>query len=282
MLIQEALKQAISQLHKADIEESSLKARLLLANIVGCRKEQLIIRENERLEEEKEKSYVKQIEELIQGKPLQYMTHEQEFMKMKFYVDEAVLIPRPDTEILVEEVINSCQEEHETWDILDMCTGSGAIGISLASFIAKSKVTVVDVSIPALVVAEKNVLKNGVKQQVQLCLSDMFEKVEGRFDRIVSNPPYIRQEVIQQLDQEVKREPILALDGGEDGLYFYRILAKEAYAYLKEEGILLLEIGYDQKEQVVTLLEETGYYQEIRVKQDLAKRDRVVIAKRRG
>lgn len=239
--------------------------------------------------------------------PLQYITNEQEFMKLKFYVDENVLIPQPDTEILVEQIINDYKEKEVK--ILDLCTGSGAIAISLAKYIKKSIVTATDISNKALQIAKLNAEKNLCHTRIKFMLSDMFANIENGknydnkinntiendenlnkkinnnkdkilFDVIASNPPYIKTDVIKKLDITVQNEPILALDGGKDGLKFYKIIAENAYKFLNENGRLYLEIGYDQKQEVIGLLEKTNKYENIICIQDLAGNDRVIIAKK--
>ena len=214
-------------------------------------------------------------------------------MKLNFYVDENVLIPQPDTEILVEEIINKynkninecINKEDDTErkiEILDLCTGSGAIGISLAKYIKNSKVTCTDISMKALQVAKLNAEKNLVHKNMEFILSDLFENLQERkFDIIVSNPPYIKTEVINKLEKSVQNEPHLALDGGKDGLDFYKIISEESYKFLKLNGEIYLEIGYDQKEEVIKLLENTNKYEDIVCIKDLAGNDRVVISKMR-
>ena len=197
-------------------------------------------------------------------------------MGLDFYVDSNVLIPQPDTEILVEEVIKLCNENAE---VLDLCTGSGAIGVSIAKNIKNAKVTMSDISEKALEIARKNVNNNECGDNCKFVLSNMFEKIEERYDVIVSNPPYIKTEVIKILDKEVQNEPNIALDGGEDGLYFYRIIAENAYNYLNKGGILALEIGYDQKDEVINLLKLEDNYTDIYCKKDLSGNDRIIIAK---
>lgn len=226
----------------------------------------------------KEQQYSCCITQIIQGKPLQYITNQQEFMKLNFYVDENVLVPRPDTEILVEEVIEIVKKQKKE-QILDLCTGSGAIGISIAKYVASSNVVLADISKEALQVAKKNAKQNGVEKQITLIQSNLFEKIQTTFDIIVSNPPYIRSKVIKTLQKEVQQQPQIALDGGEDGIFFYRDIIKKAKQYLNPNGYLCLEIGYDQKESVIGLLEESNQYQEIENKKDLSENDRVIIAK---
>ena len=210
--------------------------------------------------------------------PIQYITNKQEFMKLDFYVDENVLIPQPDTEILVEKAIEEAKKI-ENVEILDMCTGSGCIGISIAKNIENAKVTLVDISENVIEIAKKNALRNKVESQLTFIQSNMFEKVEKKFDIIVSNPPYIKTDVIPKLDKQVQNEPHIALDGGKDGLKFYKIIIEEAKKYLKENGKLILEIGYDQKEEVENLIKQSRQYKKIEVIKDLSQNDRVIIGK---
>ena len=209
------------------------------------------------------------IQLLDNGMPIQYITNKQEFMELSFYVDENVLIPQPDTEILVEEVLSKINKQEK---ILDLCTGSGAIGIALAKNTENIKIYMSDVSEKALEIAKRNITKNKVEERCELIVSNMFENIYSKYDVIVSNPPYIESEEIKILPKEVRSEPIIALDGGFDGLDFYRIIANEAYKYLKEEGILALEIGYNQKEKVIDLLSKTGKYKDIYCNKDLGRK----------
>lgn len=278
MTIEQNLKIAIQKLKQENIEEPMLKARILLCYVLSVQKEYLMIHSNDILEHNKEERYKEALQKLIEGYPLQYITNYQEFMKLEFYVDENVLIPRADTEITVEEVIKYCKNK-ENLKILDLCTGSGAIAISLGKYIENCEITAVDISIKALEIAKKNAMKNGVKN-ITWILSDLFEKVEGTFDIIVSNPPYIKKEVILTLDKQVQKEPKLALDGGDDGLDFYRQIMQKAPKYLKEDGVIFLEIGYDQKEDVTNIIKQTNEYKNIEYKKDLAGNDRMIRAKK--
>lgn len=278
MIIQVVLQEGIQKLKENKIKNAILKAKIVLAYLLEMTKEQLMIHDKEEIEEPKEEAYRQAIQEIVEGKPLQYITHHQEFMKLDFYVDEKVLIPRADTEILVEEVILLCQRGNQ-YRILDLCTGSGAIGIALATHIENSEIIQTDISTDAIQIAKRNAKQNQVEEKIQWITSNMFEHVEGLFDVIVSNPPYIRTAIIQTLDEEVRREPTIALEGGRTGLEFYHIIANQAYQYLTKEGVLCLEIGYDQKEPVIKLLEETGKYKEIKSKRDLYGNDRIVVAK---
>lgn len=232
------------------------------------------------LDTEKKEKFASYIDKIIKGIPIQYVTNSQEFMKLNFYVDENVLIPQPDTEIIVEQII----EDYKKSDvrILDLCTGSGAIGISLAKYIEKSKVVATDISNKALQIAKLNAERNLTHRKMQFILSDMFEKIDNeKFDVIVSNPPYIKTDIINKLEKAVQNEPSIALDGGLDGLKFYKIIADNTEKFLKENGKLYLEIGYDQKEEVTKLLKKTNNFKEIICKQDLAGNNRMIIAKMR-
>lgn len=170
-------------------------------------------------------------------------------------------------------------DPYKNLKILDLCTGSGAIGISIANNISGCKVTLSDISKEALEVTKKNCIKNKVEDRVNIILSDLFESIDenNKFDMIVSNPPYIKTDVIKTLYKEVQNEPILALDGGEDGLKIYRRIINEAYNFLNDDGYLCLEIGYDQKQEVINLIQQVGKYTNIYSKKDLASNDRIII-----
>ena len=279
MNIEEILKKEINNLKQNNIENSTLKAKILLANILKVKKEYLLIHSEEEIKQEDKIKYENCIKELIKGKPLQYITNKQEFMGLNFYVDENVLIPQPDTEILVEKAIEIAETTQKN-KILDMCTGSGCIAISLAKKINNAQITAVDISNSALNVANKNAINNNVENKIKFINSDMFNNIEEKFDIIVSNPPYIETETINKLEIEVQNEPHVALDGGIDGLKFYKIIANNAFEYLNENGYLLLEIGYNQQESVTQLLQDTGKYKNIETIKDLGGNYRVVIARK--
>lgn len=259
-------------------EEPLRLSKMLLKHLLRVNDSYLLINNEEEVSLPVEEKFFSGIELLNSGIPLQYITNMQEFMKLDFYVDSNVLIPQPDTEILVEEVLNILGKDKNKKSVLDLCTGSGAIGISIAKY-TDSQVTMSDVSEKALEIAKKNAISNEVFDKCEFVLSDMFKDIKGKFDSIVSNPPYIKTKVISLLDKEVQNEPILALDGGEDGLEFYKIIVKNAYKYLNKGGILALEIGYDQREEVMALLEETGRYFDIYCKKDLSGNDRIIVCK---
>lgn len=279
MTIKEAINKGTVKLKTKQIENSRLKARLLMEYILNKPRQYLVVYDNKNLNKLQENKYFDNIEKLVNGIPLQHITHQQEFMKMKFYVDENVLIPRPDTEILVEEVINIAKRINAK-KILDLCTGSGVIGISLAKYIEDSQITVTDISEKALRIAKLNAKNNEVENQVTFVQSDLFESLpKERYDIIVSNPPYIKKEIIKTLDNEVQKEPTIALNGGDDGLDFYKKIISQGYEYLKYKGYLCLEIGYDQKEEVVELIKKQQKYIDTYSKKDLYDNDRIIITK---
>lgn len=279
MTIREAITKASLQLKTKNIEAPKLKARLLMQYIIKQTRQYIIVYDEKNLTPKQEKSYFEKVEKIIQGVPLQHITHQQEFMKMNFYVSKDVLIPRPDTEVLVEEVIKIAKQINAK-KILDLCTGSGAIAVSLAKYIKGSQITATDISHKALEIAEKNAENNGVDKQIAFLASDLWEEIpKEKYDMIVSNPPYIRKEMIKSLQEEVQKEPEIALDGGWDGLDFYRKIIGQADEYLKYGGYLCLEIGYDQKIDVIDLIEQAEKYTDTYGKKDLYGNDRVIITK---
>lgn len=279
MTIKETLNKGMIMLKSNHIDSPKLKARLLLQYILKKPRQYLIVYDNEQITKKQQWEYFVNIEKLSQGIPLQHITHLQEFMKMDFYVNENVLIPRPDTEILVEEVIKIANK-FENPKILDLCTGSGAIGISIAKYVKNSKIYAIDVSEKALEVAKMNAKNIGVEEKIEFIKSDLFENMgKIKFDIIVSNPPYIKNGDIGYLSEEVQKEPKLALEGGIDGLEFYRKIAKQAIDYLKLGSYLCLEIGYDQKIDVIEIIENENKYVDTYSKKDLYGNDRVIITR---
>ena len=279
MTIRETIRKGMIMLKNNNITEPNIKARLVMQYVLNKPREYLMIYDKQALMLRQEVNYFKAIKRLCQGIPLQHITHRQEFMKMTFYVDENVLIPRQDTEVLVEEVIKIAKKINAK-KFLDLCTGSGAIAVSLAKYVEESSVTAVDISRKALNVAKLNAKNNKVEDRITFVESDLFKNLKKeKYDIIVSNPPYIKREIIKKLDKEVQKEPKLALDGGYDGLDFYRKIINEVDEYLKFHGYLCFEIGYDQKEEVEELIKKQEKYVGTYCKKDLCDNDRVIVTK---
>lgn len=280
MTYREIFEQGKSALAQAQIEEADLDARLLLEYVCQTDRNDLLIHGDRTVETGKKSEYHRLISERAKHIPLQYLTGVQEFMGLSFKVNKAVLIPRQDTEILVEEVL---RQLHDGMRILDMCTGSGCILISLLNYSNYCSGVGADISAEALQVARENGEQilgqapssddSGEAVWVQ---SDLFSHITGKFDFIVSNPPYIKSGEIPALMPEVKDyEPLTALDGREDGLYFYKKIVEESKNYLMSGGMLYFEIGYNQADDVSRLMEQAGF-QEVTTVQDYAGLDRVV------
>ena len=276
MTYRECYEQGCRTLQAAGIEEATLDARLLLEAVCGTDRNDLLVHGDQPVKPEAEEKYLNWIRQRAEHIPLQQLTGEQDFMGLTFSVNEHVLIPRQDTEILVEEVL---KELHDGMRVLDMCTGSGCILLSLMHYSNDCEGLGVDLSAEALEVAERNVLKVLTPEKaehVQFLQSDLFEKLEDKFEIIVSNPPYIASAEVEKLMPEVRdHEPRMALDGTEDGLYFYRRIIEEAGRHLVSSGMLFFEIGYDQGQAVSELMRTEGY-REVQVVQDYAGLDRVV------
>ena len=277
MTISEAIRRGTVELKNEKIEEPKLKARLLMQYALDKPRQYVIVHDMEDIKKEQEIKFFSAIKKMKAGIPLEHITHQKEFMKLNFYVDENVLIPRSDTEVLVEEVLKIAKLLNAK-HILDLCTGSGAIAVSLAKNLEDTEITAVDISQDALNVARKNAITNKVDDRITFVESDLFDELRGeKYDIIVSNPPYIRKDVIKTLSRDVKNEPYIALDGGEDGLGFYKRIIKESYDFLKFRGCICLEIGYDQKIDVIELIENEDKYENTYSKKDLSGNDRIVI-----
>ncbi len=285
MKYKECYEKGVSVLAAAGVPEANLDARLLLEFVCGTNRNDLLVHGDREVEEDKALEYERQLSLRAKRIPLQHITGVQEFMGLEFLVNEHVLIPRQDTEILVEQALKVLKPGMQ---VLDMCTGSGCILISLLAMKSGTYGVGVDLSTDALAVARKNgqrLLETGTvgndKAVVTWLQSDLFDKVTGGFDMIVSNPPYIPTEVVKGLMPEVKdHEPMMALDGTEDGLFFYKKITKQAPQFLKEGGFLFFEIGHDQGENVAQLLKDNDFT-EVKVIQDYAGLDRVVCGRRK-
>lgn len=269
----EILQSAKDVLIKQEITDADVDAWYLLAHVFGINRMEYLLNGTDIAPEEGKREYLRLIHERAKHIPLQHLTGTQEFMGLEYDVNQDVLIPRQDTEILVEEVLKVSEGKH----ILDMCTGSGCIIISLAKLGKIASATGVDLSDKALIVAKKNAIK--LMAEVAFFQSDLFEYVEDKYDIIVSNPPYIPTEEIKVLMPEVKNhEPSMALDGSMDGLEFYRRIALESKSYLNSEGYLFFEIGHNQGNNVKRLLLKEGFA-DVMIKKDLSGHDRVVSAR---
>ncbi|SES82375.1 release factor glutamine methyltransferase [Natronincola peptidivorans] len=283
----EILKEAVEKLKAKNIDTPQLDAEVVLCNLLGIERVKLHIYPEMEISREICHRYWEAVEKRLKHMPVQYIINRQEFMGLDFWVEEGVLIPRGDTEILVEKVIELYRKHYspDSVKVLDIGVGSGAISVSLAAFIQDCRVTAVDISPKALKVALKNAKTHQVEDKITFAEGSLFtplverNKKEG-FDFIVSNPPYIPKQIIANLSKEVKDyEPSLALDGGEDGLDFYRKIVEEAPMFLRKEGWLVFEIGHDQGEDLSKIMEKKDF-RHIEIIKDLAGLDRVIIGKR--
>lgn len=284
MKIKEVIENGKNTLNQNNFEDSVIIAKELMCHVLNKSKQYLVINMDEEVEEKNYQKFNNAIKQIIEGKPIQYITNKQEFMGFEFYVDENVLIPQPDTEILVESVLQICNNiKNKKIKILDLCTGSGAIAISLEKILnqknIETEIYASDISIEALKIAKKNNQKHSTN--VEFIESDLFKNIkENNFDIIVSNPPYIKKHIINTLSKQVQHEPIIALDGGKDGLDFYKKILEQAKEFIRDKGFLCLEIGYDQKTEILELFKKYNEYRDIKVLKDLSNNDRCVISKR--
>lgn len=296
LLVKEMLTMGEKQLMDSDIADATRDCKILYCYMMDIPFSKIILEYQNMLQDRLCEKYFELIDRRSSGEPVQYIMESQEFMGLEFIVNENVLIPRQDTETLVEdalEIINTgtlrgedMDVKRKEWDILDLCTGSGAIGVSLARIANKVNVTCSDISKGAIKVAKENAQKHGVAKSVKFEQGDLFKPFskhfrKQKFDMIISNPPYIKSSVIPTLQKEVcEHEPLSALDGGESGLDFHERIVSGVGGHLRKGGVLLLEIGHDQGEAVSGLLSRNGDFTSIRVLKDLANRDRIVFAKK--
>ena len=252
-------------------------AKLLLENVLNCKDNYLVINKYEDLTPIQESSYKKHIKDVKAGKPLQYITNKQVFYDSEFYVDENVLIPQPDTAFVVDKALNFLFSMNldRPLKILDLCTGSGAIAIIISKKLKEKNIefemTASDISNGALKVAMTNAEKIVSDTKIRFVLSNLFDEINGKFDMIISNPPYVKSDDIGKLSLDVQNEPHIALDGGNDGLEFYKRISNQVDNYLSDNGYLVLEIGYDQGKEVCELFDDSNFYK------DLNNNDRCVI-----
>jgi release factor glutamine methyltransferase len=286
--IKEILTVGENILKEAGDSDAKLDAEILLCHHIRYDSAKIFMNWTKEVDDDACEAYFASIQKRAEGTPTQYITGVQDFMGYAIKVDERALIPRADSEVLAEEVIAYLGKTKSAKTLLELCTGTGAISIAIAKKNASIKITATDISKDALALAQENVTKLGVEGTVTLTESDLFDKLKkgfkGRkpekYDVIVANPPYIKTADLGGLQREIKEhEPMLALDGGEDGLNFYRRIIAEAPDYLtKKNAAIFLEIGYDQAEKVMKLIEDDGHYKEAKVTKDLAGHDRVVSA----
>lgn len=280
LTVNQLIDYGVKILHSYHKVDAHIDAELLALYVLGYTKLDRILNGNQQVKDQHITQYKRYINQRCQGTPLQYITQEQEFMGLSFYVDHNVLIPRQDTEILVETLIK--ESRHTPFkNIIEIGVGSGCISISLAKFLPDAYITGIDVSKNALQIAILNAKKNGVQERILWEYGNLLNDYRGgkNIDLIVSNPPYIPTEDCNDLAEEVKKhEPMLALNGGTDGLDFYRAITVQAKNYLNTNGMLAYEIGYNQGQEVVNLLKENGFVK-IELIKDLAGKDRVVIGR---
>ena len=271
MVISELVRETAKSLS----DNAHFEAELIVMSAVGINRTQLVLDSRRDVTEEQRERVSEMVKRRQSGEPLQYILGECEFMSLDFYVESGVLIPRSDTETLVEAVIEKT-DENKNMKILDICTGSGCIGISTAHFRSSAYVDLIDISDKAIEIAKKNIVRNNVQSRVKVQKMDILNEYPSeKYDIVVSNPPYIETEVIDTLQTEVKNhEPRLALDGGEDGLIFYRRITEIAPEILKKGGMLAFEIGYNQGKAVSALMGKN--FCDVRIIQDFSKNDRVV------
>jgi len=285
--INEVLRWAREYLSRLDVPEPYMEGEYLLMHVLGCQRKDLLIHPERVLTSDEVKRFSGVIERRGRREPSQYILGEVEFRGLLFKVNREVLIPRPETELLVEEAVNSVCSGIKDVTVLDLCTGSGCIAICIAKEIKERgglRVYAVDISGGAIAIARKNAERHRVEEKITFLVGDLFSVIkplglEGKIDLIVSNPPYVSKEAMERLQPEIKGyEPVLALYGGEDGLDFYRRIIREAPRYLKQQGGLIMEIGFNQAGHVRSLFEKEKVFSRIEVKRDLAGIERIIKA----
>ena len=264
---------------KNEVESARLCAEILLADALGCQRIELYTRFDQCPPEDVLAKFRSTVKRGGNHEPIAYLVGYKEFFSLRFIVDEGVLIPRPETELLVSNAIDflTAQTSRPTLQCLDLCCGSGCIGITIASNVVETEVTISDISDEALAIAEKNIEKHELSERVKLCKSDLFEDLDGGYDLIISNPPYISDIEFAKVAKNVADfEPHLALKAADDGLEFYKKILEKADNYLADDGAIMVEIGYEQGQTVSELFQNCGYLTDIKVVKDLQGHDRVV------
>ncbi|MBI5199329.1 MAG: peptide chain release factor N(5)-glutamine methyltransferase [Nitrospirae bacterium] len=287
MTVLDLLKWANEYLSSCNVPDPYIEAEYLLAHVLGCQRKDLLVYPERILAPDEMGRFKDYIERRVRREPSQYIIGEVEFRGRLFKVNRDVLIPRPETELLVEEAVKSVKAKDvsgngEGVTIVDLCTGSGCIAISIARELPYCRVYAVDISEGAISVARENAERHGVDDRVIFLSGDLFDAIEplgleSEIDLIISNPPYVSTKEMEGLQPEIKEyEPLQALYGGEDGLDFYRRIIHEAPFYLTHGGLLIMEIGYGQGERIKGLFEQEGVFEEIEVKKDFAGIERVI------
>lgn len=288
--IRNILKWAISTLKKAEIDSPVINADTLLAIVLSCDRTKLYTNPDEVVDDSVISMYKELINERIRHVPLQYITHHAEFMSLDFFVDERVLIPRPETEILVETVLDKARDKQysdKKVAIIDIGTGSGNIAVSLAKYLSNAEIYASDISQEALAIAKVNIRRHKVIGNVHLLHGYLFGAFsgsveKGQVDFIVSNPPYVSESEWHNLEPELRNhEPYEALVGGKDGFCFYRQIIEDAHAWLKPKGYLVIETGETQTKTIIKLMESEGQYEDIEIIKDLQGKERVISARRK-
>ncbi len=275
------------RIRECGVEEPRREALFMLSHLVGVKPTELLRRFSHRLNGSKVELLNEWIERRARREPLQYILGETEFWGLNFIVDSSVLIPRPETEHLVEEAVRLLRgmSPEEELRVCDLCTGCGCIAISIAKEVPSARIIATDISAQALGVAHRNAELNRVEDKIRFLEGDLFTPLRDyreAFHIITANPPYVRKAELEELQPEIRLyEPFLALDGGEEGLSFIRTIVREAPSYIKAGGYLVLEIGYGQKDAVLEMMEESGEFTEVRVRKDYGGTDRVVTGRRR-
>lgn len=267
----------------AGIVAARLEAQVLLAHVLSCTRVQLYTGFDRPLVASELAGYRELIRRRLAGEPVAYLVGEQEFWSLPFWVDAAVLVPRRDTETVIEEVLERVGDRAAAWTVADVCTGSGCIAVTLARELAAARVIATDVSAPAVALARRNAERNGVGERVDVREGDLLSPLAGvRVDVLVSNPPYVATAVMSTLAPEVQREPRLALDGGADGLDVLRRLVAGAVDLVAPGGHVVLEHGFDQAAAVRALLDATGAFEPASSRADLGGHARVTAARRKS
>jgi release factor glutamine methyltransferase len=283
--IKEIISVAENILRESGGSDYKTDAEMLLSHAIKYDQQKIFMNWAKEVDDDHAEIFFAMVQNRAEGTPTQYLTNEQVFKGQSFYVDENVLIPRPETELLVDEAVAYLKDNRSAKNVLDLGTGSGVIAVSLARKAASLKITASDVSEKALAVAERNASRLGVKGQIKFVASDVFDGFKTGFagpkwDVIISNPPYIKSPVLPTLQREIyEHEPMTALDGGEDGLDVYRRLISGAPSFLRKTGAVFFEIGYDQAHEVTALFRENGSYVRIAVTPDIAGHDRIISAR---